>query len=613
MARLVDMDISGNPLKYPPPDVCKKGTAAIMDFLKRELKGKKVEDLAGALGLSADEVSTIQLDLLGFSPSQAGPTRVRGAYGAATRAFGASYGATKTQSIRSQAYKVLLKWMETDSEASMDKLQEELSEFGMGQLAQEAGRIKAQPVKRPADTSSGPPAKRLASEGSLDEGHLEDQLAQLMEENQSLKALVEELRGSQNSTSQDGAEHPGSGRMPLVLLLLNDEYGTSKGGISTVNRQIGCFLASKGAKVLCTVLNATQQDKDDAAKDGIQLVFPERFERDLRKEELSWLTFDHQTRYPDLLSHVDFIVGHVPITSHAARRMKERFRNAKLVQVTHVMPEDTNQYKGDEKVLKIEEEMSNILDDLRHADVIFSVGPLMYDYYRHQTNQLTLQQCCHHHELLPKPSDIFIDMNLKPPTDTETKVVLSIGRVKGVERLKGVDLSAKTMGKVINILPHTKWRLRGIRRDDFQAIRSIIDTNRGNFLFVPFTPMEYATQKELCEDMRKADVVLMPSRAEPFGLVGLEAIAAGVPVVVSNKSGLAKFLSEQDHEFDRTIVEIDDDDDEAAKMLSKRVIKILKNGPREFEAAKSLKKKLLDSEYWAASHSKFLQTFGLEG
>ncbi|XP_019618885.1 PREDICTED: uncharacterized protein LOC109465838 [Branchiostoma belcheri] len=372
---------------------------------------------------------------------------------------------------------------------------------------------------------------------------------------------------------------------------------------------MGCFLASKGATVLCTVLNATQEDKDDAAKDGIQLVFPKTFKRDLRKAELCWLTFDHQTRYPDLPSHVDFIVGHVHVTSHAGRRIKERFPDAKLVQVTHVIPEDTNQYKGDERVLSIGQESHNILDDLQHTDVLFSVGPLMYDYYKHQTNQLPVN--LQHHELLPKPSDIFIDMKLKPPADTETKVVLSIGRVKGVERLKGVDLTAKTMGKVIDKLPHTKWRLRGIRHDDFKASKSIIETYTGNIIF--FTPLEYATQEELCEDMRKADVVLMLSRAEPFGLVGLEAIAAGVPVVLSNKSGLAKFLTKQDPEFDRTIVEIDDDDEEAAKTLSKRVIKILTNGRREFEAAQSLKKKLLRSEYWAASHSKLLQTFGLEG
>ncbi|XP_078700717.1 uncharacterized protein LOC144927256 [Branchiostoma floridae x Branchiostoma belcheri] len=156
--KLDDMDIRNNPLTYPPPDVCEKGTAAIMDFLRTELKKKEdkelrklfsrfsqnvtkaheVEDLAGALGLSVEEAS-------------------------------------KTQTAKSQANKVLLKWMETDREASMDKLQQELSDFGMDRLAKEAERVKAQPVKRPADTSGGPPAKRPAAGGSSGEGHQEEQ------------------------------------------------------------------------------------------------------------------------------------------------------------------------------------------------------------------------------------------------------------------------------------------------------------------------------------------------------------------------------------------------------------------------------------------------------
>eukprot|EP00058_Branchiostoma_floridae_P001254 XP_002586742.1 hypothetical protein BRAFLDRAFT_105740 [Branchiostoma floridae] len=126
-----------------------------------------------------------------------------------------------------------------------------------------------------------------------------------------------------------------------------------------------------------------------------------------------------------------------------------------------------------------------------------------------------------------------------------------------------------------------------------------------------FTPLKYGTQEDLSKDMQQAHVVLMPSRAEPFGLVGLEAIAAGVPVLVSHTSGLAWFLRNQDPEFDRLIVEIEDDDKEAAKTLAKRIIKILKDGNREFQAARRLKEKLLASRYWDASHRQFLEAFGL--
>ncbi|XP_035685160.1 uncharacterized protein LOC118421765 [Branchiostoma floridae] len=423
------------------------------------------------------------------------------------------------------------------------------------------------------------------------------------------------LDGDSNKTSQPGvgpcdiiiraeSRAKGSGSKPVVLMI-NDEYGTSRGGVSTIHRQMAGMLVSKGAVVYSTILGASRDDEDDAAADGVQLIFPTTSDGDKRKPSLDWLTWEHKSHYPNLPSEVGFVVGHVNITSRAARQIKEqRLPNAKLVQVTHVIPEDTSHYKGDEKVMSIGEESDSILEDLKHADVIFSVGPYMYDYYKSQTREIKP-----HHEFLPKPSDVFSKVQVKH-VNTETKVVLSIGRVMGVEILKGYDLVAKAMSMVIDHLPNTKWRVRGVSHEDFPESKKLIQANveKGKF---NFTPLKYATQRELSEDMQKVDVVLMPSRAEPFGLVALEAIAAGVPVLVSHKSGLAWFLRSQDPEFDRLIVEIADDDNEAAKTLAKRIIKVLKDGKREFQAARRLKETLLASKYWDASHSKFLEAFGL--
>ncbi|XP_078583244.1 uncharacterized protein LOC144865966 isoform X2 [Branchiostoma floridae x Branchiostoma japonicum] len=396
----------------------------------------------------------------------------------------------------------------------------------------------------------------------------------------------------------------GSGSKPIVLLI-NDEYGNSHGDVSTIHRQMAAFLASKGAVVYSTTLGAAKDDEDDAAADGVHLIFPTKFEGDKRKPNLDWLTWEHQGHFPNLPSDVDFIVGHVNITSRAARQIKEqRFPNAKLVQVTHEIPEETSQYKGDEEVMSIGEAMDSILDDLQHANVIFSVGPLIHDNYTHQTKQLQLE----HHEFLPKPSDIFTKMQVNY-INTETKVVLSVGRIKGMERLKGYDLVAKAMFMVMEELSNAKWRAFGVSPEDFPESKAIIQANveKGK---IHFTPLKHTTQKELCEEMKRAHVVLMPSRAEPFGLVGLEAIAAGVPVLVSNKSGVAWFLG-KDSDLDRPIVEIEGDDDEAAKTLAKRIIKVLKDGSKEFEAAKKMKEHLLASKPWEASHNKFLETFGL--
>ncbi|XP_078700660.1 uncharacterized protein LOC144927215 isoform X2 [Branchiostoma floridae x Branchiostoma belcheri] len=424
-----------------------------------------------------------------------------------------------------------------------------------------------------------------------------------------LKEKYPELSPKQEPKPQAGAikvmgKAQGSGTKPVVLMI-TDEYSSSKVGVSTTNHQEACLLASHGAVVYSTVLDATREDMAQAAADGVHLIFPTTFKGDPRMPSLGWLTWDHMSRYPDLPSDVDFIVGHVNITSRAAKRIKEqRLPAAKVVQVTHMIPPDVARYKSDEKELSIEDETAGILEDLHHADVIFSVGPLLYDYYKAQTRGMQP-----HHEFLPKPSDIFRNMQVKY-VDKATNIVLSIGRVKGMNRPKGYDPVAKAMGIVMTVLPHTRWRARGVSAEDFPESKHIIQTNlqKGTFTFYP---LRYGTQEELSRDMQQAHVVLMPSRAEPFGLVGLEAIAAGVPVLVSHKSGLAWFLRSQDPEFERLIVKMDDDDEEAAKTLAKHIIKVLEDGPREFQAARRLKEKLLASKYWEESHSKFLETFGL--
>ena len=49
--------------------------------------------------------------------------------------------------------------------------------------------------------------------------------------------------------------------------------------------------------------------------------------------------------------------------------------------------------------------------------------------------------------------------------------------------------------------------------------------------------------RELVGEYRDADVFVLPSRHEPFGIVVLEAWAAGVPVVASDVGGLGKLCA----------------------------------------------------------------------
>ena len=61
-----------------------------------------------------------------------------------------------------------------------------------------------------------------------------------------------------------------------------------------------------------------------------------------------------------------------------------------------------------------------------------------------------------------------------------------------------------------------------------------------------------------------ADVFVMPSRREPFGLVALEAMACGLPVVGSNEGGLPEFINSQVG----TLVSPEDEDSFCAAILN---------------------------------------------
>jgi len=52
------------------------------------------------------------------------------------------------------------------------------------------------------------------------------------------------------------------------------------------------------------------------------------------------------------------------------------------------------------------------------------------------------------------------------------------------------------------------------------------------------------TQENLRKIYNIADVCAVPSREEAFGLVALEAIACGTPVVASNQGGIPDFINE---------------------------------------------------------------------
>ncbi|XP_019616531.1 PREDICTED: uncharacterized protein LOC109464048 [Branchiostoma belcheri] len=382
-----------------------------------------------------------------------------------------------------------------------------------------------------------------------------------------------------------------------AVLLVHDEYAKN----SSINNKVLDVIKENepGIPVVCTVLKATEEEKQEALNVGVRLLSPSLDQDDNRAPSLDWLTFDHHSRYPHLPSKIRSIVGHAGITSRAAVRIKqERYQDAKLILVTSDIPEDTEYYKGEEKAMGIGKKEDSILEDAQEADVVFSLGDKIFDHFENQFRAIPANKRPKHVKFAPRSSKIFQD-SVAEYKDTKTMVVLSIGRVKGVEKLSTESLSI--VADKMNI----KWRVI-VNKDDFEATNAILEQYKSANLQITLIP--YGTQKDICKEMMKAHLVLMPSRAEPFGLVGLEAIAAGVPVLVSSKSGLADFIHEHVDELHHSIVDMDGSDIHATvKVLAQGIERILKHNKTEFKTAARGKQQLLSSKYWEESHCQFIQ------
>jgi glycosyltransferase involved in cell wall biosynthesis len=168
--------------------------------------------------------------------------------------------------------------------------------------------------------------------------------------------------------------------------------------------------------------------------------------------------------------------------------------------------------------------------------------------------------------------------------------------------LKGLDIAAKAMG----IMCET-WRfdpkpvlvVRGAAAGTGDEVRERLRITAA-CPSLQIRVKEYSADADrILSDITRSSLVLMPSRAEGFGLVALEALEAGTPVLMSDQSGAAELLREVLPEaYSRIVVPVTSALERDAQAWAKEIEFVLRDRQSAFAYAQSVRDKLKPRLSW---------------
>jgi len=315
------------------------------------------------------------------------------------------------------------------------------------------------------------------------------------------------------------------------------------GGMNVYVREVSSALEQAGiSSTVFTRRIDGETPKVMTFGNGLKVVQIDAGDFSLSKEDLFLVTDDFKNGVEDFLVNEDqhdALLANYWLSGVAAHQLKHSLQ-LPLITTFHTLARvkaaSGDRSHGYEQRVKIETEVIGC------SDVILSNSSF-------EMEELVTHYSADHSriEIVPPGVDHSV---FNPASKKEARQLLNlydqptllfVGRI---QPLKGVDLAISTLSELENkdarlILIGSSSGLEGPSEE--RRIRQMVEelglTNR--VLFV-----EPQSHEKLVDWYRAADVVLMPSRSESFGLVALEAAACGVPVVASAVGGLQTIVED---------------------------------------------------------------------
>ena len=323
----------------------------------------------------------------------------------------------------------------------------------------------------------------------------------------------------------------------LKVTLLGSEWTSSAGGLSTFNRELAIHLSQHG-KVEVSLLvpegACKEEDKIEAQSYGVTVV-------DAKKrpgyEPLDWLGV------PPKDHSMDIVVGHGVKLGRQVQFIKDspHFSSCKWVQAVHTAPEDLSRYKSySEPISKGEKKHQVEVDLCKMADLVVPVGPRLEDSYSSY-----LRRCKENQDIFTVTPGLFNrefgDLKQVPNESGEFKVLLC-GRGDDEDfKLKGYNIAVEAFTH--HLLKSKPYHLIFVGASEGKQEEVREKLLQCGIAEEQLTVRKFVQNREKMKDLlNEVDLAIMPSRSEGFGLVALEALSAGLPILLGRKSGFASAL-----------------------------------------------------------------------
>ena len=273
----------------------------------------------------------------------------------------------------------------------------------------------------------------------------------------------------------------------------------------------------------------SEEDKQVAASHNVHLIEAE--EMPGYDNPVDWLSF-----LPESHS-VDCVIGHGAVLGRQVQGIKRQCK-CKWIQVVHTAPEELGMYKSyADAISRGEKKHQAEVKLCEKADQVVAVGPKLAEAFSGY-----LRPCGKDQDVLNLTPGIFSEFaDVKQASQERSSFsVLVFGRGDSEDfQLKGYDIAAQAIAELKDMTYKLVF-VGATRGEEEKVAKKLVEQG------IDPSQLKVRRFKESRETLAdlfcEVDLAVMPSRTEGFGLAALEALSAGLPVLVSKNSGFGEAL-----------------------------------------------------------------------